>query len=148
MGTLVLGLMSSLGTAHAQDQQPKQDVPDAPSATRPVQTFPSTPPPVSNSPAPPPNQPAPSAEAPADDSPEAPIPGQESQSTPAPVTQVPRTPGNQPKTASEEELYKISTNVNQVLVPVMVKDDNGRLVGGLLPKDFTVQEVDTKQKLK
>jgi len=102
---------------------------------------------VSNSPAPPPNQPAPTAGAPADDSPEAPIPGQEDQTAPAPVTQAPRTPGNQPKTASEEELYKISTNVNQVLVPVMVKDDNGRLVGGLLPKDFTVLEGDTKQKL-
>jgi VWFA-related protein len=37
--------------------------------------------------------------------------------------------------------------VNQVLVPVMVKDDGGRLVGGLLPKDFSVLEDGVKQKL-
>src|SRR5260221_11458742 len=39
-----------------------------------------------------------------------------------------------------EELYKIVTNVNQVLVPVMVKDDSGRLVNGLLSRDFSVFE--------
>jgi VWFA-related protein len=43
-------------------------------------------------------------------------------------------------------LYKITTNVNQVMVPVMVKDDSGHLVGGLLPKDFSVFEDGVKQK--
>jgi VWFA-related protein len=51
-----------------------------------------------------------------------------------------RSPGN-------EELYRIVANVNQVLVPVRVKDDSGRLVNGLLPKDFTVYEDGKKQTL-
>ena len=38
-------------------------------------------------------------------------------------------------------------NANQVLVPVMVKDDAGRLVNGLLPKDFAVFEDGKKQNL-
>src|SRR5205823_8764358 len=41
----------------------------------------------------------------------------------------------------------IVTNVNQVLVPVMVKDGSGRLVNGLLPRDFSVYEDGKKQKL-
>ena len=46
-----------------------------------------------------------------------------------------------------DELYKIVTNVNQVLVPVMVKDDSGRLVNGLLSRDFSVYEDGKKQNL-
>ena len=48
------------------------------------------------------------------------------------VTTVP--PGSIPteKGPGGEDLYKIVTNVNQVLVPVMVKDDSGRLVNGLV----------------
>src|SRR5439155_1423728 len=46
-----------------------------------------------------------------------------------------------------DDLYKIVTNVNQVLVPVMVKDGSGRLVNGLLPRDFSVYEDGKKQKL-
>ena len=38
-------------------------------------------------------------------------------------------------------------NVNQVLVPVMVKDDSGRLVNGLLSRDFSVFEDGKKQNL-
>ena len=38
----------------------------------------------------------------------------------------------------KQDLYTIS--VNFVLLPVMVKDANGRRVDGLLPKDFTVKE--------
>ena len=37
---------------------------------------------------------------------------------------------------ASDELFKIVTNVNQVLVPVQVKDDSGRLVNGLLSRDF------------
>lgn len=54
---------------------------------------------------------------------------------------------NQSGGASQEELYRIVRNVNQVLIPVMVKDEDGRLVGGLLPKDFSVLEGGTQQKL-
>ena len=48
---------------------------------------------------------------------------------------------------ANEELFKISSNVNQVVVPVMVKDDSGRLVNGLLSRDFSVFEDGKKQNL-
>jgi len=51
-------------------------------------------------------------------------------------------------TNTREELFTISRNVNFVVVPVTVKDRNtGRLVDGLLPKDFSVLEDGVKQKL-
>jgi VWFA-related protein len=48
---------------------------------------------------------------------------------------------------SGEELPKISVSTNFVVVPVIVKDNNGRLVGGLLANDFSVLENGVKQKL-
>jgi VWFA-related protein len=49
---------------------------------------------------------------------------------------------------SREELFTISRNVNFVVVPVTVKDPtSGRMVDGLLPKDFSVFEDGVKQKL-
>ena len=37
--------------------------------------------------------------------------------------------------------------MNQVVVPVMVQDDSGRLVNGLLSRDFAVFEDGKKQNL-
>ena len=48
---------------------------------------------------------------------------------------------------ANEELFKLRTNVNQVVVPVMVKDDSGRMVNGLLARDFAVYEDGKKQNL-
>lgn len=45
------------------------------------------------------------------------------------------------------DLYTITVTKNLVLVPVTVKDSAGRLVGGLLPKDFSVLESGQKQTL-
>jgi len=57
--------------------------------------------------------------------------------------------GSVPRDAeTREDLYTIIRPVNFVLVPVMVKDNNGRLVNGLLPKDFSVLENGQKQPLK
>jgi VWFA-related protein len=50
-------------------------------------------------------------------------------------------------TNSREDLYKIVSNVNFVQVPVTVKDESGRLVNGLVPKDFAVYENGEKQKM-
>jgi VWFA-related protein len=47
-----------------------------------------------------------------------------------------------------EDLYKIRVTTNLVLVPVTVKNSEGRLVGGLLPKDFSVLESGQPQTLK
>ena len=53
-----------------------------------------------------------------------------------------------PPTQGQEQLYTISVNVKFVAVPVTVKDDSGRLVSGLLPKDFELLENGSKQDLK
>lgn len=64
-----------------------------------------------------------------------------------PVVTVPE--GSVPRDMdTHEDLYKISTSVNLVLVPVSVKDSNGRPVSGLLPKDFSVLESGQRQQLK
>jgi len=138
-------------------QQKPEEIPDAPSATRPV------PPPEPPSPRPGAETPAPDT-APADeptssskDNPalppselprSEPAPGQ----TPAPprmppITTVPA--GSVPKDLeTQQDLFKISTSVNLVLVPVSVKDTSGKLMAGLLPKDFSVLENGQKQQLK
>jgi VWFA-related protein len=48
----------------------------------------------------------------------------------------------------KEDIYTIPVRVNLVLVPVTVKDSDGRRVDGLLPKDFTVLENGKKQTLR
>jgi VWFA-related protein len=45
-------------------------------------------------------------------------------------------------------MYKLTVTANFVQVPVTVKDNDGRRVDGLLPKDFTVLENGKKQDLK
>ena len=64
-----------------------------------------------------------------------------------PVTTVPE--GSVPRDMeTREDLYKITSTVNLVLVPVSVKDTTGRPVDGLLYKDFAVLENGQKQQLK
>lgn len=48
---------------------------------------------------------------------------------------------------TEEQLFTIRKNVNQVLVPVTIKDESGHLVSGLTSKDFSVLENGKKQAL-
>jgi VWFA-related protein len=57
----------------------------------------------------------------------------------------PNTPGN--RINPQDDLYKISVRTNQVLIPVMVKDRDGRRVDGLSYTDFTVLENGKKQAL-
>ena len=182
---LMLGLFLSPAWAAAQQQQPPQDIPDAPSTTRPPQPFPA-PPPASPRPAPqapaenapqntPPGVPAAPRTVPSDqDNPEQPadnLPSSRDQldtTEPPPANAGSPTPQPPPpamppvKTVppggatsetggiatSPNDLYKITTNVNFVLVPVTVKDPDGRLVAGLQPKDFIVLEDGGKQTLK
>src|SRR4029077_3700990 len=78
-------------------------------------------------------------------------PNPASEGNPAPppskVTTVPPAGAPGQRASSNEELYRIVANVNQVLVPVMVKDDSGRMVNGLLSRDFAVFEDGKKQTL-
>ena len=73
-----------------------------------------------------------------------------------PVETIP--PGSMPEESTQgpaprnqlnpkEDLYTIVAPVNFVLLPVMVKDKQGRRVDGLLPQDFTVLENGKPQKL-
>src|SRR5712691_7446913 len=136
-----LGFSAVVGTAQQQSEQ-KQEIPDAPSATRPAQPFPTTPP-VAKPEAPPPNTAPPRTGSPATE-PEQPAPAP---APPLKVTTVPQGGATQEGASTQDDLYKISTNVNFVLVPVTVKDDSGRLISGLLPKDFSVYEDGVKQKM-
>ena len=76
-----------------------------------------------------------------------------SQSTnPAPkppinIRTVPEGGATQETGSAQDQLFTITKNVNQVLVPVAVKDESGHLVNGLGPKDFTVVENGQKQTL-
>ncbi len=117
-----------------------QEVPDAPSATKrpePEKQASPLPPPSEAPPAKP--IPRPEAQAPDDTS-----------SQPPPMTVTTAPAGSKPEdtAGSREEMFKMTVNVNFVIVPVTVKDGGGHLVDGLLRKDFAVYEDDTLQPLK
>lgn len=126
------------------NHQSSQDIPDAPSSVQP----PSAKLPAAT----PDNQKKPD---------EIPFPGDAPRKTeqhsdeptdqaPAPNFSVDTVPsGSTPKNQinPKEDLYTIVKPVNFVLVPVMVKDTDGRRVDGLLPKDFSVMENGKKQPL-
>jgi VWFA-related protein len=143
-GLAVLWLLVAGSQAFPQ-QQNSQQIPDAPSAVQPPplppapQPAPSEEKPPAEEPAIPPNEAPPSSSAPA--------PAEEPPTPPPPmkITTIP--PGGAPKEApgAQQELYRIVRNVNQVIVPVRVTDDTGRLVSGLLAKDFSVYEDGKKQ---
>jgi VWFA-related protein len=151
MGLALIFLLAGAGWA----QQKPEEIPDAPSATRPI-------------PPPPPPSPRPGAQdtapdnAPPDESSSVPAskPVPSSSERPRDITDQPAEPPKMPPVVTvpqgsvprdletHDDLYKISTSVNLVLVPVSVKDNNGRPVNGLLPKDFSVLESGQRQQLK
>ena len=147
-GIAILFFTVTTGVAVAlQQTNQKQEIPDAPSASRPPQSFPATPPAEPESPS--------TADTPAD---QPSLPGNQAPPTSASPGNTPSadrpsappSPDNNPfpepgappdaAPASQGELFKIVSNVNQVIVPVRVTDDSGRLVNGLLSKDFSIYE--------
>jgi len=153
---LILGLTLFLLTGALAAQQKPEDIPDAPSATRPI---------------PPPEPLSPRQEADEESKPDVPPANSTGEgvttgskelprSTPDAADQKPAPPpmppiktvpaGSVPKDMETGvELYKVpGVSVNLVLVPVTVKNSEGRLVGGLLPKDFSVLEGGQPQTLK
>jgi VWFA-related protein len=148
VSALLLAVAVALAQDQAQKQAGQQDIPDAPSAVRPVQPFPtnlppSRPQPVSEQPAPTPAKPGSSTSQPSSASegtpPPPPMP---------PVNTVP--PGSVPRDQmnTREDLYTFRVVTNFVLVPVTVKDTSGHMIDGLLPNDFSVFEDGKKQDLK
>jgi VWFA-related protein len=127
-----------LAVVQAQNQQP---IPDAPSATRP---FPKP----QISPTSPPAAPEPSGQ---ENQQPATTDDQGNQQPPAPPLNIRTVPEGgatkEANTNSRDELFTVIKNVNFVQVPVSVKDDQGHLIAGLLPKDFTIIEDNQPQKI-
>ena len=130
--------------------QDQQNIPDAPSASRPTQPFPSG----NTLPSAPRPQPGASSGTslpaekgvPVEQPPAAP----EKQPPPPPqpeITPVPRSGAPNVPTNPGEKLYTLTKNVNFVVVPVTVKDENGTMVEGLLPQDFSVYENGIRQNI-
>lgn len=135
--------------------QPAQDIPDAPSAVQPPAPKPI---PQSSSSKdtqqeqeteplpgakPPSEQPQPEQTPPPPKMP--PVETVPSGTDAGSTQQAGSAPRNQINPA--ENLYKFVVSTNFVQIPVMVKDGRGRMVDGLLPKDFTVLENGKPQKL-
>ena len=139
-------------------QQKAEEIPDAPSAVRPVPppAPPSAKPPADRESKPDAPQPDESSSQPQagplpPNAPPHSTPDEADQKTPPPpmpeIKTVPE--GSVPRDSeTREDLYKVSVRVNLVLVPVTVKDNGGRLVSGLISKDFSVLENGEKQQLK
>ena len=166
VGLAALGwCLSGAVWAQASSQQP---LPDAPSAKRTPQQLPAQPP-INTAPLPPSEQGSesdgsssskdaaskPKVSSTDNPFPEPGTPGNpntpSSLDTPAAAVPETRPAGYQPpppQSKSQEDLYKLRVNVNFVAVPVTVKDDSGRLVSGLLPKDFQLWEGGAKQDLR
>jgi len=120
---LFLMLLPAFSFAQNSDQ-----IPDAPSATRP---FPK-----------PTGPPAPANQQPPAET------GQPTSAPPPNIATVPEGGATREPGSGPEQLAKFTKTVNFVQVPVTVKDDRGHLVAGLLPRDFAVLEDGKQQPLK
>ncbi|PYY12065.1 MAG: hypothetical protein DMG61_17245, partial [Acidobacteria bacterium] len=133
-------LLFAVGADLCAQSQPK-NLPDAP---QPQKTIPPPEPPApaessSRDSAPPTAQPR--VDQPAQ--PDATNSGSATNDTPP----APSQPVRSPVTPDTDRLYKLVSTTNFVEIPVTVKDNSGRMVEGLLPKDFTVYENGARVKL-
>ena len=135
----------TLAAVYAQAQQPLPDAPSPqnnapePSLNLPPQGPPSGP--GSSSSSGNPEQPENTRNTPQPTNPELPPPGSQEIKTLAPGS-APNAPES-----GRDQMFKLVKNVSFVSVPVTVKDDEGKLVDGLLQKDFTILEDGTQQRI-
>jgi VWFA-related protein len=150
----ILGLTVCLAEVLSAQQQKPEDIPDAPSAARPIP--PPAPPSVrpeaddeGNPDAAPTNPSGEGVTTGSKDLPRSTPDATDAKPAPPPMPPVKTVPaGSVPRDVdSGQDLYTIRVTKNLVLVPVTVKDNDGRLVAGLLPNDFSVLENGQKQKL-
>lgn len=128
----------------AQDQKKSPDqIPDAPSATRPAQPLPSPAPGTTSPP------PAPSgAEPPTSSQPSADEPPAETAKPSSEIKTVPAGSETDFAKNTRDEIYTLKRRVDFVALPVTVKDKTtGRNVDSLSYKDFEVLENGVRQKL-
>ena len=148
---LIAGMTLLLAASLAAQQKP-DDIPDAPSATRPV------PPPEPPSPRPGadegqlPDTSGANVTSGSTELPHTPADaGPQNTTPPPPMPPIKTVPaGSVPKDqdTGEDLNYTIRVYPNLVQVPVTVKDSDGRMVNGLQPKDFVVLENGQRQNLK
>jgi VWFA-related protein len=128
--------------APGPDQQ-NQSIPDAPSTVQPPAALPQPPPTPQSE-----QRRAPAPQPPAANEPPPREPSDEPPAGPRPPINIRTVPQGGATSADSEAQYPpFRVNVNQIMVPVTVKDESGHLVGGLLSKDFTVRENGKKQTL-
>jgi VWFA-related protein len=137
---------SAPGAQDSSNSNKDQNIPDAPSAVQPPKPAPENPmpQPAANPPrqagqTPPENQAPPHEGGPQPTNP----------ATPPPINirDVPQGGATKEPDTAQEEFFKIRVNVNQVMIPVTVKDESGHMVNGLVSQDFSVIENGKKQKL-
>jgi VWFA-related protein len=149
LATLAVLAVPALQAQSGQNQsqppatsQPSQDIPDAPSTVQPPSPKPAipVPPPGTNRPNDPIPFPGDEPKSANEATPGAPDADKPTPPPMPPVETVP--PGSVPRNQlnAKQDLYTISTTVNFVALPVMVRSSDGRPVEGLLARDFTVKE--------
>lgn len=124
-------LLALMAVAQQGPPGASQEIPDAPSASKPL---PESPFPAGTPPAPKSN-------------PDASVPNEPPVNTP-PAAEIRTAPQGQstPEARSgSDELMTFAVTVNNVIVPVTVRDDSGRLVEGLAMRDFSVYEDGVRQ---
>jgi VWFA-related protein len=147
--TSILACGQSPANPQSQPNQKtdQQNIPDAPSAVRPPQPFPA---PAATGPTARPSAPLPANEPAPGETPASQPGPSEAPPQPAPpvnIKTVPQGGATEERDGASDELFKITRNVNQVLVPVRVTSDSGRMIDGLVYKDFAVYEDGKKQPL-
>ncbi len=141
----VLAAALTLTAAYARAQQPLPDAP-APQNNAPAPNL-NVPPqspsgePDSSSSSGNPDQPANTRSTPQQTNPQPPPPGSQEIKT-VPAGSVPETPES-----GRDQLFSLEKTVSFVTVPVTVKDDEGKLVDGLLEKDFSILEDGVPQRI-
>jgi VWFA-related protein len=138
----------TLAAAHAPAQQPLPDAPTpqnnapAPNVNLPPPTAPGEPDSSSSgNPEQPANTRPGSQSAPGETNPQAPPPGSQE------IKTIPPGSATSAAESGHDQMFRLVKNVSFVSVPVTVKDDEGKLVDGLLQKDFSVLEDGVQQRL-
>jgi VWFA-related protein len=131
-------------TPPAADQKQGQDIPDAPSAVQPPKPAPEPEPPQEPARQ---DQQGQTEAPPAEPAPQETAPDSSQKPPERPPLNIRTVPQGGATKDSQEEFFKIIVQHTQVMVPVTIKDDSGRLVDGMLAKDFSVLENGQKQKL-